>query len=136
MEACLFTDGGSRGNPGPAAVGGQLLKQDGSILGEFSEYIGHKTNNEAEYLALIKGLEIATTYPVTRLNCYLDSELIVKQLQGQYRIKNHRLQVLAAKAMHLAQSIPQVIYDHVPREKNRIADSLVNKALNEKLLAH
>jgi ribonuclease HI len=130
MKAILYTDGGSRGNPGPAAIGGVLYSGEGTVLASFSEYLGEKTNNEAEYLALLKGLMVAGKLGVTEISCYLDSSLVVNQLNGLYKVKNIRMQELVRQVRLESGSFKLLKYQHIPREKNKNADTLVNKALD------
>lgn len=128
----LFTDGGSRGNPGHAAIA--CILEDparGVTIKEYMERIGIETNNVAEYRALIKGLELAIPYQPNRLICHLDSELIVKQLSGEYRVKMPTLQPLFAEIHKLTDQLPDVVFKHIPREDNFRADALVNEALDE-----
>ena len=127
----LFTDGGSRGNPGQAAIGCVLLDPlTGKILKEHKETIGIQTNNVAEYRALIAGLTLAQKFHPNRLVCHLDSELIVKQLSGAYRVKMPTLQPLIEEIRELATEFKEVSYAHIPRAENRRADRLVNEALD------
>jgi len=126
----LFTDGGARGNPGPAGIGVVLLDVSGRTVEAYGKYIGENTNNQAEYLALISGLEKAVTLGVKKISCHLDSELIVRQLQGKYKIKNEGLKPLAAKVLMLSNKFLNVTYTYVPREKNHHADKLVNEAID------
>jgi ribonuclease HI len=127
----LFSDGGSRGNPGLAAVGCVLEDpSQGITLAEHGEVIGTETNNVAEYKALIAGLKMAQNYQPSRLVCHLDSELIVKQMNGEYRVKMATLQPLFEEVRRLALDLPDVIFKHIPRGDNYRADALVNKALD------
>jgi len=128
----LFTDGGSRGNPGQAAIGCILENpQTGEVLREHLERIGITTNNIAEYRALIEGLKLAKKYHPNRLVCHVDSELVVRQLSGEYRIKMHSLQPLVEEIMELKEGLSDVSFVHIPRADNFRADSLVNRALDE-----
>ncbi len=129
-RATLHTDGGARGNPGPAGIGYVLRRQDGGPV-KHGEYIGIATNNQAEYTALIKGLERSLQNGVTGLDCFLDSELIVRQLQGRYRVKNNGLRPLFNKVLALAEKFDSISYHHVPREKNKEADRLVNQVIDQ-----
>src|SRR3989344_6524459 len=97
----LNTDGGARGNPGPSAIGGVIKNSSGEVIKQFKEYTGVSTNNVAEYSALIKGLSIALELDISSLSCFLDSELVVKQLNGQYRVKDENLKLLYAKILEL-----------------------------------
>ncbi len=127
----LFTDGGSRGNPGEAAIGCLLEDPDrGVIIKEHAERIGMETNNVAEYRALIKGLEIASRYRPNKLIVFMDSELLVKQLSGEYRVKMATLQPLHEEAQRLAQEFSKIEFKHIPRSDNYRADALVNTALD------
>ena len=127
----LYSDGGSRGNPGESAIGFVIKNADsGKILKEHGEAIGIATNNEAEYRALIAGLEAALSFQPNHLTCYLDSELVVKQVSGEYRVRMQTLQPLIESVMDLVSQLNDVRFCHVPREKNKEADGLVNKALD------
>ena len=130
MKAKLFTDGGSRGNPGPAAYGFVLEAEDGTVLEARGEGIGIATNNVAEYSALVAGLERAVEVGVDELEVVSDSELLVKQMRGEYRVKNKALQDLFLDASRVARKIDRVTYTAVRREHNELADSLVNEALD------
>ena len=130
MKAKLFTDGGSRGNPGPAAYGFVLEAEDGTVLDARGEAIGIATNNVAEYSALVAGLESAVEAGVDELEVVSDSELLVKQMRGEYRVKNKALQDLFLDASRVARTIRRVTYTAVRREHNELADSLVNEALD------
>ena len=130
MKAKLFTDGGSRGNPGPAAYGFVLEAEDGTVLDARGEAIGVATNNVAEYSALIAGLERARLLAVTELEVVSDSELLVKQMRGEYKVKNAALRELSLDAARLAREIGKVTYTAVRREHNELADRLVNEALD------
>ena len=130
MKAKLFTDGGSRGNPGPAAYGFVLEAEDGTVLDARGEAIGVATNNVAEYSALIAGLERARLLEVNELEVVSDSELLVKQMRGEYKVKNAALRELSLDAARLAREIGKVTYTAVRREHNELADRLVNEALD------
>ncbi len=128
----LFSDGGSRGNPGHAAIA--CIIEDpvsGTVLKEHFERIGQETNNVAEYRALIKGLELARAFQPNRLIAHLDSELVVKQVNGEYKVKMPTLQPLVDEVQELANDLPDVVFVHIPREDNYRADALVNRALDE-----
>jgi len=127
----LFTDGGARGNPGPAAIGG-VLYQGSKKINTFSEYIGETTNNQAEYQALIKGLKLALASDIQELTCYLDSELVVKQLNKEYKVKDVGLSKLFVKAWNLVIKFKKISFHHVRRELNKEADALVNQALDSR----
>jgi ribonuclease H / adenosylcobalamin/alpha-ribazole phosphatase len=126
----LFTDGGARGNPGPAAYGYVLENEDGSVLAAHGEKIGIATNNVAEYSALIAGLEKALELGVDSVEVVSDSQLLVKQMQGEYRVKNEALQELWSTATALARRVGSVRYRWVRREHNELADRLLNEALD------
>jgi len=126
----LFTDGGARGNPGPAAYGFVLEAEDGTVLAAHGERIGVATNNVAEYRALIAGLEKAVELALAEVEVVSDSELLVKQMTGEYRVKNEALRDLSVKAARLAREIGRVSYTAVRREHNELADRLVNEALD------
>ena len=130
MKARLFTDGGARGNPGPAAYGFVIEADDGTVLAAEGEAIGVATNNVAEYSALIAGLERAAELAIDELEVVSDSELLVKQMTGEYRVKNEALQELNADASRLARRLHRVTYKAVRREHNELADRLVNEALD------
>ncbi len=130
MKARLFTDGGARGNPGPAASAYVLEAEDGVTLDARGEAIGVATNNVAEYRALIAGLEKALELGVTELEVVSDSELLVKQMLGEYKVKNRGLVPLSLEAAELARRIGRVRYTAVRREHNELADRLVNEALD------
>jgi ribonuclease HI len=130
VKAKLSTDGGARGNPGPAAYGYVLEADDGTVLAAHGERIGVATNNVAEYRALIEGLRKALELAVDEVEVISDSELLVKQMTGEYRIKNAALQELSLEASHLARKLSRVSYRAVRREHNELADRLVNEALD------
>ena len=126
----INTDGGSRGNPGAAAIGVVIRDEHENIIFEHGSYIGLQTNNFAEYSALIKALETARDMGGTDLLVRMDSELIVKQMQGLYKIKEPTLQELAQKVISLKNNFSSVVFTHVRREFNKEADAQVNKALD------
>jgi len=130
LKARLSTDGGSRGNPGPAAYAYVLEAEDGATLAAHGETIGIATNNVAEYSALLAGLEKALELRVTDLEVVSDSELMVKQMRGEYKIKNEALRELSIRAGRLAREVGSVRYSAVRREHNKLADRLVNEALD------
>jgi ribonuclease HI len=129
VKARLSTDGGSRGNPGPAAYGYVLESEDGHVLDARGEAIGTATNNVAEYRGLIAGLESALGRGVDELEVISDSELLVKQMQGEYKVKNETLRLLQGEAADLASGLKRVTYTAVRRAQNELADRLVNEAL-------
>jgi ribonuclease HI len=130
VKAKLSTDGGARGNPGPAAFGYVLEDGNGRVLDARGEKIGVATNNVAEYRALVAGLEAALAHGVTELEVVSDSELVVKQMRGEYKVKNAALQTLSLEASRLARKLGSVAYTAVLREHNELADRLVNEALD------
>jgi probable phosphoglycerate mutase len=130
VKARLFTDGGARGNPGPAAYAYVLEAEDGTVLDARGEAIGTATNNVAEYRALLAGLESALAAGITQLEVVSDSELLVKQMNGEYRVKNEALRALSLEAARLARRVGKVSYTAVRREQNELADRLVNEALD------
>ena len=130
MKAQLFTDGGSRGNPGPAAFAYVLEAEDGTVLAAYGEAMGVATNNVAEYRALVAGLEKAAELQVGEVEVVSDSELLVKQMTGEYRVKNEALRQLSIEAARLVRRVGSVSYRAVRREQNELADRLVNEALD------
>jgi ribonuclease HI len=130
VKARLFTDGGARGNPGPAAFAYVLEASDGTVLAAHGEAIGVSTNNVAEYRGLVAGLRKAVDLSVGELDVVSDSELLVRQMRGEYRIKNEALRHLADEAEELAGQLRKVGYRAVRREHNALADDLVNQALD------
>ena len=134
MKGRLSTDGGARGNPGPAAYGYVLESEDGHVLDARGEPIGVATNNVAEYRGLIAGLEKALELGVTELEVVSDSELVVKQMEGEYKVKNEALRELNDRATDLAERLDKVAYTAVRRAHNELADRLVNEALDSAAL--
>jgi ribonuclease HI len=130
VKATLHTDGGARGNPGPAASAFVLEADDGTVLDARGDAIGVATNNVAEYRALLAGLERAVELQIDELEVVSDSELLVKQMRGEYKVKNAALRELSLEAARLARRIGTVRYRAVRREHNQLADSLVNEALD------
>ena len=130
MKARLSTDGGARGNPGPAAFAYVLEGDDGTLLDAHGATIGVATNNVAEYRALTAGLAKAVELGVTELEVVSDSELLVKQMRGEYRVKNDALRTLSLEAARLGRQVGTVDYRHVRRHLNELADRLVNEALD------
>jgi ribonuclease HI len=130
VSAKLFTDGGARGNPGPAAYGYVLEADDGTILAQEGKTIGRATNNVAEYRALIAGLEKALELGLANVTVVSDSELVVRQMRGEYRVKNEALRDLRDEAETLARRLGRVAYTNVRRAENELADRLVNEALD------
>jgi len=130
VKARLFTDGGARGNPGPAAYGFVLETEDGTVLAAEGRAIGVATNNVAEYSGLVAGLRKAVELHVPDVEVVSDSELLVKQMRGEYRVKNETLRALFVEASTLARTLDSVEYRHVKRAHNELADRLVNEALD------
>jgi ribonuclease HI/pterin-4a-carbinolamine dehydratase len=129
-EAHLYTDGGARGNPGPAALGYVIYDADGSIVEKNSRYLGATTNNQAEYQALKEGLEASKKLGVKKLDVFMDSLLVVNQLKGLYKVKNKDLAQIHKAINQLASEFESVSFKHVPREQNSVADSMVNECLD------
>jgi ribonuclease HI len=128
-EATLYADGGSRGNPGPAASGAVLIRADGSMR-EIGEYLGRATNNVAEWTALAIGLQAALEEGVRNLAVRMDSELVVKQISGEYRVKHPDLQPLHRRVVALLRQFNHVDVRHVRRKENALADAVVNRVLD------
>lgn len=126
----VYTDGAARGNPGPAGAGAWLLDPSGSPVAEAHRYLGRATNNVAEYEALLLGLEKAREHGVDHLEVRADSQLLVRQMLGEYKVKNAALRELVARAHALADAFETVDYVHVRREDNREADRLANRAID------
>lgn len=128
----VFSDGGARGNPGPAAIGILVCDERGEALREHQETIGEATNNIAEYRAVIRGLELAHELGIEEVEYFVDSELVARQLSGQYRIKTPHLKDLFLRVKEKEKNFKKIAYIHVPRthEKIQQADRLVNQALN------
>lgn len=126
----LFTDGASRGNPGPAAAGVIIKDREGKVLLEKGQFLGRMTNNEAEYRALLLGLDLAERFKPEALTCFLDSELVVSQINGLYRVKKSHLRELLFKIRQAERNCSKVVYRLIPREKNTAADTLANDILN------
>ncbi len=133
MKARLFTDGGARGNPGPAAYAYVLEDETGDPIAFLGKTIGVQTNNVAEYSGLVAGLAKAAELGITELEVVSDSELMVKQMRGEYKIKNDALRDLADEAKANARRVGRVEYRHVRRAHNVLADRLVNEALDGEL---
>lgn len=127
----IYTDGGARGNPGPAAIGVVIKDDQDKILKTYAEYLGKTTNNQAEYKGLVKGLELAQEFKPKEIDCYLDSELVVKQMKQEYKVKDKDLQPLFVKVWNLALKYKKVKYHHIRRELNKEADALLNIELDK-----
>ena len=126
----IYSDGAARGNPGPAGAGGIIINNVGEIISEVSEYLGEQTNNAAEYLALILTLERACELGFDQIRIFADSELLVKQLRGEYRVKNAGLIPLHRRARELINALSVTSMEHIPREQNSAADCLANDAID------
>ena len=133
MSYSLYTDGGARGNPGPAASG-FVICEGGEIIAREGKYLGVATNNQAEYNAILLGLEKALKYNIQELECFLDSELVAKQLKLEYKVKNKDLAAIFLKAWNLSKKFKRIKFHHIPREKNKEADKVVNEILDKHLL--
>lgn len=129
-KVIIYTDGGARGNPGPAGIGAVIYNEHKKQLAEISEFLGVATNNQAEYKALIAAFRKAADLGAKELDCYLDSELVVKQLKGEYRVKDKDLAKLFLDIHNLSLSFKKISYTHVPRERNKEADLLANEAMD------
>jgi len=125
----ICTDGASRNNPGPAAIGVTIKDEKGNLVASISQRIGKATNNQAEYTAIIAALEEAIKIGATHVELKADSELVVQQINGRYKVKKTTLRPLYQKAVQLIGSLEAFTITHIPREQNREADSLANKAL-------
>lgn len=130
----IHTDGGARGNPGPAAVG-VVIEEGGRPLESFGRAIGRATNNQSEYQAVHAALEYAKSHGAAEVDIYCDSELVIKQLAGQYKMKNRDLGSWFVKIHSLMNAIGQVRLHYVPREQNIVADALVNQTLDTQELS-
>jgi ribonuclease HI len=130
MKLVIHTDGGARGNPGPAGLGVYITGSDGEVLKRHSRYLGEMTNNQAEYHAIIDALQHAKEMGAEEVDMYMDSELAVKQLNGEYRVKNPGLAPLFVQIHNLRLGFRRVRFTHVRRERNVEADKLVNEAID------
>jgi ribonuclease HI len=131
-KVVTYTDGASRGNPGPAGIGALLLDERGATLAEIFAPIGITTNNEAEYRALIAALDRAAEFTDQTVECYMDSELVARQLNGQYRVKSEKMAELHRKVKTLTEKFVKVTFAHVRREhpQQRLADKLANRGVD------
>jgi ribonuclease HI len=127
----IYTDGGARGNPGPAGIG-VVIWSGNNLVGRHKNYIGEATNNQAEYKAVILALEEAKKLGVKELEFFLDSELVVKQINREYKVKDKDLAPLFVQVWNLSMGFKKVIFKHIPREKNKEADKLVNEAIDSR----
>ena len=130
MKVIIHSDGGARGNPGPAGIGAILQTENGELLASVSEYLGVATNNQAEYKALIAALEKAQLLGAQELDCFLDSELIVKQINREYKVKNKDLAPLFLQVNNLLSKFKKYRFNHIAREHNKEADRLANEAMD------
>ena len=130
----IQADGGSRGNPGPAGIGAVLSDSKGKNIAEVSKYIGVTTNNVAEYLAVIYALQEAVYKEAKRVKLKIDSQLVARQLKGEYKVKDKNIRIFFDLALNLLKSFDKIEIEEVPREENKEADKLVNQALNLKSL--
>lgn len=133
MKLTINTDGGARGNPGPAATGIVIKDEAGKIIESFGEYLGEQTNNFAEYVALIAGLKKTKELGADEVECILDSELVVKQMQREYKVKEPTLQKKFIEAYNASTQFKKVSFRHTLRENNKEADAIVNRILDEKM---
>lgn len=129
-KVIIFTDGGARGNPGPSGIGAVIYDENKKVIAEISEYLGVATNNQAEYKALIAAITKAKSLGASELDCYLDSELVVKQLKREYKVKNKDLAPLFLMIHNLSANFKKISYTHIPRERNKEADRLANEAMD------
>ena len=131
----IYTDGGARGNPGPSAIGFVIFGEDGEQMYQKGKYIGSGTNNKAEYKALVRALKRAKKYTKGHVLCYSDSQLMVNQLNGRWKIKDKKLKILANKIFELSDNFENIKFVHVRRTDPMIgmADKLLNEALNGEL---
>ena len=131
MKLTIYSDGGARGNPGPAAAGVVVKNENGKIVAGFGKYLGEQTNNHAEYMALILGLKKAQELGATEVDCIMDSELVTKQMKREYKVREPNLQKLFIEAYNASANFKKVNYKHVLRENNKEADRFVNDTLDE-----
>ncbi|QRN99764.1 ribonuclease HI family protein [Archangium violaceum] len=129
----LFSDGAARGNPGPAGAGAVLMDAEGRVVARLGKFLGIQTNNYAEYMGLLLGLKHARSLGVQELEVLADSELLIRQLQGRYQVKSPTLRPLYEEAAGLLKEFPRVKLVHVPREKNKAADEMSNRAIDERM---
>lgn len=129
----VYTDGGARGNPGPAAAGVVIMNESNEVIESFGQYLGETTNNQAEYQGLILGLKKVVEMKATEVEVYMDSELIIEQMKRNYKVKNAELASLFVKAWNLTHEFKKISFRHIRRNENKLADSEVNKALDQEL---
>jgi ribonuclease HI len=132
-RTCLYTDGAARGNPGPAGAGAVIVSPDGHIVAKIGKFLGESTNNVAEYMGLILGLKRAKAMGIKELDVFADSELLVKQLSGDYAVKAEHLKPLHDEAKALLKAFTEIQVRHIPREENAAADAMSNRAIDERL---
>ena len=130
MRISLYTDGGARGNPGPAAIGIVVKNEKGEVIKEIGKYIGETTNNEAEYRALLDGLDSILEKDVENVDCFLDSQLVVRQLNGEFKVKSMNIKRFWKEVKRMERNFKKITYTHIERGKNGEADSLVNEVLD------
>lgn len=133
IKLIIFTDGGARGNPGPAGIGAVIYDENKNVIAEISEYIGEGTNNQAEYSALLAAAKKAKELGASEIDFFLDSELVVKQMKREYKVKDQGLASLFLKVHNELVNMKKVTFSHVRREFNQEADRLVNEALDKAL---
>lgn len=126
----IYTDGGARGNPGPGGIGAVIYDEDKKKIAEISEFLGHSTNNQAEYKAVIAAMKKAKELGAEFLEFFLDSELVVKQLKREYKVKNPDLAPLFLQIYNLEMGFKKISFHHIPRERNKEADALANMAMD------
>jgi ribonuclease HI len=131
MAIVAYIDGGARGNPGPAGYGVRIEDEQGTLVEEFNGYLGSATNNVAEYNGLVAALKYAQQHGHRHVHIKSDSELLVKQMRGEYRVKNPGLQTLYQQARAIALRLDRIVFEHVRREQNKDADRLANLAMDE-----
>lgn len=130
MKCITYTDGGARGNPGPAGIGIIIKNEKGELVEEFGRYIGETTNNQAEYRALLAALERCRELGAKEVECRLDSELVVKQMRREYKVKDPGLASIFVQVWNVMIHFKKVTFHHIPRERNKEADKMVNDALD------
>lgn len=129
MKLIIYTDGGARGNPGPAGIG-VVIREGENVVKEYGRYIGETTNNQAEYRALVSALESARDLGADEVDIFVDSELIAKQVKGEYKVKNSDIASVFLRLHNLRVGFKKFNITHIPREKNKDADKLVNQAID------
>ncbi|OGL29636.1 hypothetical protein A3D14_01310 [Candidatus Saccharibacteria bacterium RIFCSPHIGHO2_02_FULL_47_12] len=132
-EVKLFADGGSRGNPGPSASGYVLLDMQDNVIAKNGTYLGETTNNQAEYHSLISGLHEAHKRGAKYVHVYMDSQLVINQLKGSFKVRHDGIKPVYQKAVDIASQFADVTYTHVPREYNKAADAMVNETLDKNI---